>query len=36
MSMGATRDEDAAAAPLRAVKLGPGGVLVDRKPDGTI
>jgi hypothetical protein len=36
MSAGATREVNAATAPLRAVKLGPADVVVERKPDGTI
>src|SRR6185312_1958232 len=36
MSMGATRDSNAAVAPLRPVKLAAPEVLLDRRPDGTI
>ena len=36
MTAGAVRDIKAAAAPLRKVKLGPGGTVVERKPDGTL
>jgi feruloyl-CoA synthase len=36
MTAEAARETRAAAAPLRSVKLGPAGVLMERKPDGTL